>query len=62
MTVGSRGMIVGELAMFESRSRMLPRLFVLTEIVKMGRLMAMMRGGVVVSGCLMLMLTRWMLW
>ena len=59
--MGSRGMFMGELAMFESRSRMLPRLFVLTEIVKMGRLMAMMRGGVVVSGCLMVMLTRWML-
>jgi hypothetical protein len=47
--------------MFESRSRVLLRLFVLTEIVKMGRLMAMMRGGVVANGCLMVMLTRRML-
>jgi hypothetical protein len=61
MTVGSRGMFVGKLAMFESRSRVILRLFVLAEIVMMGRLVVMMRGGVVVSGRLMVMLTRRML-
>ena len=47
MTVGSRGMFVGDFAMFESGSCVLFRLFVLAEIVMMGRLMVM--------------LTRWML-
>ena len=61
MTVGSRGMFVGELAMFVSRGCVLLRVVVLAEIVMMGRLMVMMRGGVVVSGRLMVMLTRWML-
>ena len=36
-------------------------LFVLAEIVMMGRLMVMVRCSVVVSGRLMVMLTRWML-
>ena len=61
MIVGSRGMFVGELAMFEGRGCVLLRVFVLAEIVMMGRLMVMMRGGVVVSGRLMVMLTRRML-
>ena len=61
MTVGSRSMFVRELAMFDGRSCMLLRLFVLAEIVMMGRLMVMVRGSVVVSGRLMVMLTRWML-
>ena len=61
MTVGSRGMFVGELAMFVGRGCVLLRVFVLAEIVMMGRLMVMMRGGVVVSGRLMVMLTRRML-
>ena len=61
MTVGSRSMFVRELAMFDGRSCMLLRLFVLAEIVMMGRLMVMMRGGVVVSGRLVMMLTRRML-
>jgi hypothetical protein len=43
MTVGSRGMFVGKLAM--SRSGVLLRLFVLAKIVVMGRLMMMMCGG-----------------
>jgi hypothetical protein len=47
--------------MFESRSCVLLRLFVLAEIVMMSRLMVMMRGGVVVSGRLVVMLTRRML-
>jgi hypothetical protein len=58
MTVGSRSMFVRELAMFDGRSCMLLRLFVLAEIVMMGRLMVMVRGNVVVSGRL---ITRWML-
>ena len=61
MTVGSRGVSVGKLAMVESRSCVLLRLLVLAEFVMMGRLMVMMRGGVVVSGRLMVMLTRRML-
>ena len=61
MIVGSRSMFVGELAMFVSRSGVLLRLFVLAEIVMMGRLMVMVRCSVVVSGRLMVMLTRWML-
>jgi len=47
MTVGSRGMFVGKLAMVESRCCVRLRLFVLAEFVMMGRLMVMMRGGVV---------------
>jgi hypothetical protein len=61
MTVGCRGMFVGKLAMFDSRSCVCLRLIVLAEFVMMGRLMVMMRGGVVVSGGVVVMLTRWML-
>jgi winged helix-turn-helix protein len=61
MTVGGRGMFVGKLAMVESRGRVLLRLFVLTPLVMMGRLMVMMRSGVVVSGGGVVMLTRRML-
>ena len=55
MTVGSRGMSLGELTMFVSRGCVLLGLFVLTLIVMMGRLMVMMRGR------LMVRLTRRML-
>jgi hypothetical protein len=61
MTVGSRGMFVGKLAMVESRGGVRLRLFVLAEFVMMGRLMVMMRGSVVVSGGVVVMLTRRML-
>jgi len=61
MTVGSHGMFVRLLAMFVSRSCVLLGVFVFAEIVMVGRLMVMMRGGVVVSGRLMVMLTRRML-
>jgi hypothetical protein len=61
MTVGSRAMFVTELAMFVSRGCVLLRLFVLTKIVVMGRLMMMMCGSVMVSGRLVMMLTRRML-
>jgi hypothetical protein len=60
MFVGGRGVRVTPLAVFESGSRMLLRLFVLTEIVMMGGLM-MMGGGVLMSGSLMVMLTGRML-
>ena len=59
--VSRRGMLVGKLVMFVRRSRVLLCLFMLTEFVMMGRLMVMMRGGVVVSGCVVMMLARWML-
>lgn len=62
MSVGSRGMFVGELAMLMSRGRVFLGLFVLVKIVKMGRLMVMMRGGVVVGSGLKVMLTWRMLW
>ncbi|MGH6811145.1 MAG: hypothetical protein ACREDM_01975 [Methylocella sp.] len=61
MIVGSRSVFVGELTMFVSRSGVLLRFFVLAELVMMGRLMVMMRGSMVVSGCPMMMLTRRML-
>ena len=61
MTVGSRGMFVGEFAMFMSCSCVLLRLFVLPEVVKMSRLEMMMRSGVVVSRRRKVMLTRRML-
>jgi hypothetical protein len=51
-------MLVGKLAMFESRSGVLLRLLVLAEIVMMGCLMVMMSGSVVVSGRLVVMLSR----
>ena len=62
MTVGSRGMFVGELAMFVGRGCVLLRVFVLAEIVMMGRLVVMMRGSVVVSGSVVMMLLRGMFW
>jgi hypothetical protein len=54
-------MFVGELAMFVSGGCVLLRIFMLAEIVMMGRLMVMMRGGVVVSGRLVVRLTGRML-
>lgn len=55
-------MFVGELAVLMSRGRVFLGLFVLVKIVKMGRLMVMMRGGVVVGSGLKVMLTCRMLW
>jgi hypothetical protein len=54
-------MFVGKLAMLESRSGVLLSLFVLAKTVMMGRLMVMMCGSMVVSGRLMVILTRRML-
>jgi hypothetical protein len=61
MTVGSRGMFVSELAMLESSSCVLLRLFVLAKIVVIACLMMMVCGSVMVSGRLVMMLTRRML-
>ena len=47
--------------MFESRGCMLLGFVVVADIVMMGRLMVMMRGGVMVSGRLVVMLARRML-
>lgn len=57
-TVGSRALLVSELAVFESRGCMLLGFVVLAEIVSVGGLMVMMRGGVMVSGRLVVMLAR----
>ena len=57
-TVGGRGVFVGKLAMFMSRGCVLLGVFVLAEIVEMGRLKVMMRGGLVVSGRQMVRFTR----
>jgi hypothetical protein len=48
--VRGSGMLMSKLAMFLSGGGVLLRLFVFAEVVKMGRLMMMVRGGVVVSG------------
>jgi hypothetical protein len=55
-------MLVGKLAMFVSRSGVFLCLFVFAELVVMGRLKVMMRGGMVVSGGIEVMLTPWMFW
>ena len=54
-------MLMGELAMFLGRGGVLLCLFVFAELVKMGRLMMVMRGGVVVRGGGLVMLARRML-
>ena len=61
MTLGSRCMFVGVFAMFGRRGRVFFRLFVLPNIMMIGRLVMMMRGGVMVSGRRMVVLTRRML-
>jgi uncharacterized membrane protein YedE/YeeE len=55
-------MLVGELAMFFGRRGVILRVFVFAELVMMGRLMMVMRGGVMVSGGGLVMLARRMLW
>ena len=59
--MGSRALLVSELAMFERRGCVLLGLVMLAEIVMVGRLMVMMRSGVMVSGRLVVMLARRML-
>ena len=62
MIVGGGRIFVSEFAMFMSRGCMLLGLVVLAEIVVMGRLMMMVRSSVMVSGGLVVMLTRRMFW
>ena len=61
MSMSGCGVLVSEFAMLVSRGCMLLGVFVLTDIVMMRRLVVMMRGGVMVSGRLVVMLTRRML-
>ena len=56
MFVGGGGVLVPVLAVLVSRFGVLPGLFVLAEIVMMGRLMVVMGRGVVMSGGLVMML------
>jgi hypothetical protein len=56
--MGCRGMLLRVLAMFMSRGRVFLGVFVLADIVVMGRLKVMVRGGLMVSGRLVVMLTR----
>ena len=60
--MGSHGMFVSKLAMFDSRSSMLLSFFMLAECMVMLGLKMMMRGGVMVSGRQEMMLARRMLW
>ena len=53
--------LVRELAVFVCRGCVLLGFFVLAEIVMVGGLMVMMRGGVMVTGCLMVMFAGRML-
>jgi hypothetical protein len=48
--VGGRRMLVGELAVFFGRGGVFLRVFVFAQVMMMGRLMMVMRGGVMV-GC-----------
>lgn len=52
------GMLVGKLAMFQSGRGVLFGLFVLAERVMMLCLMMMVRGSMVVTGRVVMMLTR----
>jgi hypothetical protein len=61
MFARGRCVFVSLLTMFVRRSSVLLRIFVLPDIVMMGRLMMMVRRGVVMSSCLVVMLTRRML-
>ena len=61
MSAGSSGMFVSEFAVFVSRSCVLLGFVMLADGVMMLGLMMMMRSGMVVSGCQVMMLTRRML-
>ena len=54
----SGSMFVGHLTVFLSCRRVLLGVLVLADSVMMGRLMVMMRGGVMVSSRLLVVLTR----
>jgi hypothetical protein len=51
-------MLMGELAVFLGRLSVILRVLVFAEFVMMGRLMMVMRGGVMVSGGGMVVLAR----
>jgi hypothetical protein len=53
-------MLVGELAMLLSCRGVLLGLFMLADRVMMFRLMMVMRGRMMVSSCVVMVLTRWM--
>ena len=55
-------MLVGELAMFLGRGRVILRVLVLAHLVMMRGLMMVVRGGVVVSGGGVVVLARRMFW
>jgi hypothetical protein len=57
MLVGGRCVFVPGSAMFVGSVGMLFRLFVLAEIMMVGRLVMMVGGGVMISGGLMMVLT-----
>ena len=61
MTVGGCGMLMSGLAMLQSRRGVLLGLLMLADSMVMGRLIMMMRGRVMVSGRLKVVLSRWML-
>ena len=62
MFVGGRGVRVSVRAVFVSRFGVLLRLLVLAKFMKMGGLMMMMCGGVMMSGRLQMMFAGWMFW
>jgi hypothetical protein len=55
-------MLVGKLAVFLGRRGVILRAFVFAEFMMMGRLMMVVRGGVMVSGGGLVMLARRMFW
>jgi hypothetical protein len=59
VAVSGRSMFVGKLTVLMSSRRVLLCLFMLSKIVMMGRLMVVMRGGVVVSCRMVVVLTGW---
>ena len=61
MFEGGRGILLCKLAVLVARFGVGLPLFVLAEIMVMGRLMMMVRSGVVMGGSLMMMLTGGML-
>ena len=58
--VSVRRMLVGELAMLLSCRGVLLGLFMLADRVMMFRLMMVMRGRMMVSSCVVMVLARWM--
>lgn len=59
--MSGRAVLVRLFAVFKGRSGMLLRFFMLAYLVVMRGLVMVMHGGVVVGGCMVMMLTRLML-